>query len=89
MTKTFWNLFKSPQNNINTDSDDYNEMNEAAPVTTSSEMRNIMKSMRSYLEVHPNGEMNCKMDDIEQFIDNLMLKKAMQRKIPDYFPKSQ
>ncbi|GFX80156.1 hypothetical protein TNCV_2108011 [Trichonephila clavipes] len=39
-------------------SDDENKMNDAAPVPTSSEMKYIMKSRRSYLDVHSNGEMN-------------------------------
>ncbi|GFU19554.1 hypothetical protein TNCV_21291 [Trichonephila clavipes] len=42
-----------------------------APVPTSSEMENIMKSTRSYLDSYSNGEMNNKMDDIEQFVDDL------------------
>ncbi|GFY31238.1 hypothetical protein TNCV_752011 [Trichonephila clavipes] len=37
------------KNIIYAESDDENEMNNAAFVPTSSEMRNIMKSMRSYL----------------------------------------
>ncbi|GFV93913.1 hypothetical protein TNCV_1811681 [Trichonephila clavipes] len=49
--------------------------NHAASVPTSSEMRNIMKSMRSYLDVHSNGEMNNKMDDIEQSAGNIGLNK--------------
>ncbi|GFW82740.1 hypothetical protein TNCV_3493101 [Trichonephila clavipes] len=31
------------------------KMNKAAPVPTSSEMRNIMESVRSYLDEHSNG----------------------------------
>ncbi|GFW53183.1 hypothetical protein TNCV_3294301 [Trichonephila clavipes] len=42
-------------------------MNNAAPDPTSSEKRNIMISMRGYLEAHSKVEMNNKMDDIEQF----------------------
>ncbi|GFV22823.1 hypothetical protein TNCV_4962381 [Trichonephila clavipes] len=49
------------------DSGDENEVKKAAPVPTSSEMWNIMKSMRSNLDAPSNGEMNTKMDDIEQF----------------------
>ncbi|GFX46685.1 hypothetical protein TNCV_4038361 [Trichonephila clavipes] len=41
---------------IDADSGDEKEMNHAV----SSEMRNIMKSMRSYLDAHFNGEMNKK-----------------------------
>ncbi|GFV37320.1 DDE-1 domain-containing protein [Trichonephila clavipes] len=63
---------------INTDSDDENKMNNAAPITVSSEMRNVMKSIRSYLDAHSNGEMNNKRDNIEQFVDNLMLKITIQ-----------
>ncbi|GFU01961.1 hypothetical protein TNCV_1524471 [Trichonephila clavipes] len=55
---------------IYVDFDDENEMNNAIPVPTSSEMRNVMKSMRSYLEVRSNGEINNKTDDIEQCVDN-------------------
>ncbi|GFV61125.1 hypothetical protein TNCV_2100001 [Trichonephila clavipes] len=35
-----------------------NEMNNAAPVPTTSEMKNIMESRRSYLEAHFNSETN-------------------------------
>ncbi|GFW41513.1 hypothetical protein TNCV_466011 [Trichonephila clavipes] len=47
--------------------DDDNEMNNEAPVFSSSRMKNIMKSMRSYLDAHSNGEMNNKMNNSEQF----------------------
>ncbi|GFT07761.1 transposable element Tcb1 transposase [Trichonephila clavipes] len=70
---------------IDADSDDESEMNKAAHVPTSSEMRNIRKSMRIYLEAHSNGEMNNKRDEIEKFVT----KKTMQRKISHYFPKIQ
>ncbi|GFU75708.1 hypothetical protein TNCV_1651681 [Trichonephila clavipes] len=53
---------------IDADSGDDNGKNNAAPVPSSSERRNIMKSMRSYLDEHFNGEMNFKRtNDIEQF----------------------
>ncbi|GFX41736.1 hypothetical protein TNCV_388491 [Trichonephila clavipes] len=68
------------------DADSENEMNDVAPVPTSSEIRNNIKSMHSYLDTHFKGEVNNK---IEQFVDNLMLKKTMQRKISEYFPKTQ
>ncbi|GFY01888.1 transposable element Tcb2 transposase [Trichonephila clavipes] len=77
------------KNIIDADPDDENEMNISAPAPTSSDMRNIMKSMCSYLDVHPNGEVNNKMDDIEQCVDNLMLKKSIQGKISDCFPEAQ
>ncbi|GFU14943.1 hypothetical protein TNCV_795191 [Trichonephila clavipes] len=57
----------SSQNIIDADSDEENEVNNAAPVPMSSEMRNIMKSMHSYLDAHTNGEVNNKMEDIGQF----------------------
>ncbi|GFT82364.1 hypothetical protein TNCV_2388621 [Trichonephila clavipes] len=41
-TKSFWNLFHS-ENIIDADSDDENEMDNAAAVPTSSELKNIMK----------------------------------------------
>ncbi|GFT86397.1 hypothetical protein TNCV_3259051 [Trichonephila clavipes] len=56
-------------------SNDENEMNISAPVSTSSEMKKVMKGMCSLLDPHSKGEMNNKMNDIEQSVDNLMLKK--------------
>ncbi|GFW51520.1 hypothetical protein TNCV_4211981 [Trichonephila clavipes] len=56
------------KNIIDADSDDESKMNKAALVPTVLEMRNVMKSMRSYLDTHFNGEMNNKMDDIERFV---------------------
>ncbi|GFU87361.1 hypothetical protein TNCV_2716471 [Trichonephila clavipes] len=50
------------KNIIDSDSDDGNEMNNVAPIPTSSEMSNIMRSVRTYLDTHSNGEMNNKMD---------------------------
>ncbi|GFS62535.1 hypothetical protein TNCV_1263081 [Trichonephila clavipes] len=64
-TKIFWSLFKAQKNIIDADSGEEDEMNNAAPVPTSSEMRNTMKSMRSYLDAYSNGEMNNKTDGIE------------------------
>ncbi|GFV21720.1 hypothetical protein TNCV_164511 [Trichonephila clavipes] len=48
-------LFQSYKIVFDADSDDENEMNNAAPVPMSFEMRNIKKSMRSYLDAHFNG----------------------------------
>ncbi|GFW57873.1 hypothetical protein TNCV_1334821 [Trichonephila clavipes] len=56
--------------NVDADSDDENEGNNAAPVPTSP---HVIKSMRRYLDAHSNGEMNNKMDVIEQCVDNLIL----------------
>ncbi|GFW48338.1 hypothetical protein TNCV_1109011 [Trichonephila clavipes] len=53
------------------DSVGVNEMNNAVPVPTSSEMRNIMKSMRSYLDPNSNGEMTKKMDVFEHFVNTI------------------
>ncbi|GFY00305.1 hypothetical protein TNCV_4711071 [Trichonephila clavipes] len=55
-------------------SDDENVINNAALVPISSEMRNVMKSILSCLDAHFNGEMNNKTNDIEQLVDNLMVK---------------
>ncbi|GFW10961.1 hypothetical protein TNCV_4459361 [Trichonephila clavipes] len=66
----------SPKNIIGADSDEEHDMNNATSVPASSEMRNAMKSMRSYLDAHSNGEMNNKMDDIEQLVDNLIQKET-------------
>ncbi|GFX38795.1 hypothetical protein TNCV_4748651 [Trichonephila clavipes] len=65
--KDILEFVQSSKNIIDADSSDENEMKNAASDHTSYEMRNIMKSMRSYLDEHSNGEMNNKMDDIEQF----------------------
>ncbi|GFV96960.1 uncharacterized protein TNCV_4351731 [Trichonephila clavipes] len=82
-------LVQSPQNFIDADYEDENGMDNAVPVPKSLKMRKTRKSMRSYLEAHSNGETNNKVNDIEQFLANLMLKKTVQRKISDYFPKTQ
>ncbi|GFT78093.1 hypothetical protein TNCV_2820871 [Trichonephila clavipes] len=58
---------QSSKNIIDADSDDENEMKNAVPVPILSEMRNVMKSMRSYIDAHSNGEMNNKMDEIGFF----------------------
>ncbi|GFX50060.1 hypothetical protein TNCV_2375491 [Trichonephila clavipes] len=81
-------IYQSSKNIVGADSDDENEKNNADPVPISSEMRSVMRSKRSFLDAHSNGEMNNKMD-IEQYVENLMLKKTMQRKISDRFPKIQ
>ncbi|GFX62101.1 hypothetical protein TNCV_2228271 [Trichonephila clavipes] len=75
---------KCSKNISDAESDDENEMNNAVPVPTSSEMWNIIKSMRGYLDAHYNGEMNNKMDDMELFDAN----KTIQRRILEYFPKT-
>ncbi|GFS59440.1 hypothetical protein TNCV_3725671 [Trichonephila clavipes] len=53
---------------IDADSDDENEMSNAAPdcKRAPSEMRNVMGSVHSYLDPHSKGEINNKMDDIKQ-----------------------
>ncbi|GFT79210.1 hypothetical protein TNCV_2766451 [Trichonephila clavipes] len=87
--KDILEFVQSSKNIVDADSDDANAMDNAAPDPTSSEMKNIKKSKRSHLNALSNGEMNNKMDNIEQFVDNFISKKAMQRKISDYFPKTQ
>ncbi|GFS62684.1 hypothetical protein TNCV_3737271 [Trichonephila clavipes] len=47
----------SLKNIIDEDYNGGNVMN-IVPVSTSSEMRNAMKSLRSYLDTHSNGEIN-------------------------------
>ncbi|GFW87864.1 hypothetical protein TNCV_1359681 [Trichonephila clavipes] len=67
--KDILELVQSSKNIIDTiDYDGENEMKNVTSVPMSSEMRSIMKSMRSYLDAHSNGEMSNKMDDFEQFI---------------------
>ncbi|GFW63376.1 hypothetical protein TNCV_400421 [Trichonephila clavipes] len=67
----------------NGEKEDEKEMNNTAHVATSSDMKNVRKSMCNYLDANSNGEMNNKMDDIEQFF----LEKTMRRS--NYFPKFQ
>ncbi|GFS52999.1 hypothetical protein TNCV_331271 [Trichonephila clavipes] len=67
-------LIKAQKNVVDADSDGEIEINNADPEPTSFEMRSIMKSMFSYLDEHSSGEMNNRMNDIEQFVDSLMLK---------------
>ncbi|GFV25658.1 hypothetical protein TNCV_3851421 [Trichonephila clavipes] len=79
--------FVQSSESIDEDSKEENHMNNAAPVPTSSEMRNFMKSMRSYLNAHSSGEMNNKMDDVEQFVGNWVLKKQCEEKYRNSFQK--
>ncbi|GFU59731.1 hypothetical protein TNCV_3186871 [Trichonephila clavipes] len=65
--KDIFEFVQSSKNIIEADFDDKNEINNAAPVPTSSEMRITMKSMCCYLDAYSNGEMNNKMHSIEQF----------------------
>ncbi|GFV61136.1 hypothetical protein TNCV_2100111 [Trichonephila clavipes] len=58
--KDILEIVQNSKNIIHADSDGEKEMNNAASVPTSSEMKNIMKSMRSCLDAHFNGEMNKK-----------------------------
>ncbi|GFW36612.1 hypothetical protein TNCV_1956121 [Trichonephila clavipes] len=58
--KDILEFVQSSKNIIDADSGDENEMNNAAPVLTSSGLRNIMKSMHSYLDAYSNGKMNKK-----------------------------
>ncbi|GFT63569.1 hypothetical protein TNCV_870351 [Trichonephila clavipes] len=48
--KVILNLVQISKNIIDADSDGENEMNNAAPVPTSSEMRKVKKCMRNYLD---------------------------------------
>ncbi|GFT38736.1 hypothetical protein TNCV_1499132 [Trichonephila clavipes] len=47
---------------IDANFDDAKEMNNGVPVLTSSEMRNVMKRLRSYLDAYFNGEMDNNVD---------------------------
>ncbi|GFW94744.1 hypothetical protein TNCV_4247841 [Trichonephila clavipes] len=72
--KDILELVQSSKNIYDADSVDKNEMNNVASVLTSSEIRNVMKRMSSYVDAHFNGGMNNKIDDIE-LVDNFMPKK--------------
>ncbi|GFV78452.1 hypothetical protein TNCV_3477671 [Trichonephila clavipes] len=69
---------QNSKNIIDVDFDVENEMNNAAPVSTLSEMRTIMKNMHSYLDAHSDREMDNKTDNIEQFdaMENINFPKA-------------
>ncbi|GFX35395.1 hypothetical protein TNCV_102021 [Trichonephila clavipes] len=58
---------KSSENITYADTDEENEMDNADPFRTSYKMRNIMESMRNYLDAHANDEMNNKIDEIKHF----------------------
>ncbi|GFS47718.1 histone-lysine N-methyltransferase SETMAR [Trichonephila clavipes] len=91
--KSILEFVQSSKNINDADSNNENEMNNAAPYPTSSEIRNIMKSMRSYSEAHFNSEMNNKMADIEQFDAKKRQCKEkdqiLKSKFSDNFPKTQ
>ncbi|GFT95996.1 hypothetical protein TNCV_312921 [Trichonephila clavipes] len=59
--KDILEFVQSLKNIIDAESNHESEKNNATPVTPSSEMRNIRKCMRSYVDTHSNGEMNNKM----------------------------
>ncbi|GFX38131.1 hypothetical protein TNCV_3837301 [Trichonephila clavipes] len=65
--KDILEFVQSKRNIIDANSVYEKEINYAAPVPTSSEMRSVMKNMRRDLDAHSNGEMNNKLDDIERF----------------------
>ncbi|GFU76997.1 hypothetical protein TNCV_4521531 [Trichonephila clavipes] len=64
---------------IRCNSDDENEMTNAAPVPMSSEIMNTMKSMRNYLDAYSIAVTNNKMDDIEQFVEKVEFFIRIQR----------
>ncbi|GFT85928.1 hypothetical protein TNCV_3255761 [Trichonephila clavipes] len=64
--KDIFDFFQSSKNVTDADSEDEKEMNNAASVSPSSEISNIMKSMFSYLDAYSNDKMKNKMDDIEK-----------------------
>ncbi|GFT38699.1 hypothetical protein TNCV_1498901 [Trichonephila clavipes] len=86
--KDILEFIQSSKNIIDADSCDENETNNAANVPTLFQMRNIMKILHSNLDAHFNGEMYNKMDDIEQFVGNLMLKKDNEKKGGLFFKNS-
>ncbi|GFV95392.1 hypothetical protein TNCV_4573941 [Trichonephila clavipes] len=53
--KDILEFVQSLKNIIHTGSGDENERNNGSPIPSSSEMRSIMKSIRSYLDAHSNG----------------------------------
>lgn len=84
-------IVQNPNDSTYVDSDDESEngISDAVPVPSTSEMRKIIKSMRSYLNAQSNGEMDKTMDDLEQFVDNVVLKRTFQKKISEFFPKKE
>lgn len=57
--------------------DSDSKINDAVPVSSTSEMHKIIKSMCSCLDAHLNGKMNKIVEDFEQFVDNIVLKKML------------
>ncbi|GFU28444.1 hypothetical protein TNCV_1938321 [Trichonephila clavipes] len=85
--KDFFEFVHSSKHIVDADSDDENEIDDAAPIPTSFEMRNVMKSLHSYLDAHSKGETNNKQDDIEHVLDNLL--QQHKETYPIYLSKTQ
>ncbi|GFT09823.1 RNA-directed DNA polymerase from mobile element jockey [Trichonephila clavipes] len=66
--KVILGFVQSLKNIMDADSEEENEISNAAPVPMTSEKRNIIKRMRNYSDAHSNGEMNIKMEEIEQSV---------------------
>ncbi|GFU89099.1 hypothetical protein TNCV_2895471 [Trichonephila clavipes] len=64
--KDILELVQSSKNVLYAACDDENEINKGAHILKSSDL-GIMKNMCGYLDTHSTGEMNNKMDDIDQF----------------------
>lgn len=72
-------VHNSNDSNVHPGDESDNEINYADPVPFTLEMQKIIKSMHIYLDVHSSREMNKTMGNLEQFVDNMVLKKCLIR----------
>ncbi|GFW05828.1 uncharacterized protein TNCV_603001 [Trichonephila clavipes] len=72
---------QSSKNIIDADSTDENEKNNVTPVPKSFEMKNLMKSICTYLDVLSNSEMNKKMEDIHVLKQHVLCVKCKKQGI--------
>lgn len=68
-TKTF-------MQNLDSNDESHNRINIAVPVSFTSEMQKMNKSMDSYSDRHSHDKMNKTMDDPKKFEGNMVLKKT-------------
>lgn len=65
-----------------------NGINDEVPVPLTSQMQKMIISMRSYIDAHLNREMNKTINDREEFVDNILMEKTLQKKIFDFLTKT-
>lgn len=61
-----------------------NGINDEVPVPLTSQMQKMIINMLCYLDAHSNREMNKTINDCEEFVDNILMEKTLQKKISDF-----